>query len=135
MSITTPTPGSLGLVARTSEGAEVLGGKSALARLLQVSPSQPTRWIDGSERPSTSNARTIVDLDSLIARAWLVWDGSVIARWSPARFRHPPTGSPRALATFSVPDDLSLVSPAQERVTRRRPASWRRPRRRTGKHP
>ena len=81
MSIATPSTGPLGLVARTSEVAEVLGGKSALARLLQVSPSQPTRWIDGSERPSTSNARTIVDLDFLIARASLVWDESVIPVW------------------------------------------------------
>jgi len=32
-----------------------------------------------------------------------------IARWSPAMFLHPPTGFPRALATFSVPDGLSLV--------------------------
>lgn len=81
MTTTSPSPSPLGLSARASEVAVALGGKSALARLLQVSPSQPTRWMDGSERPSARNARTIVDLDFLIARASLVWDPTVIPVW------------------------------------------------------
>lgn len=49
--------------------------------MLEVSPSQPTRWIDGSERPNSENARVIVDLDHVVARAGLLWEPTVIGSW------------------------------------------------------
>ncbi len=66
---------------RASAVAAALGSKAQLASMLEVSPSQPTRWIDGSERPNSENARVIVDLDHVIARAGLLWKPSVIGSW------------------------------------------------------
>lgn len=66
---------------RASAVAAALGSQSKLASLLKVSPSQPTRWIDGSERPNPENARVIVDLDHVIARAGLLWKPSVVESW------------------------------------------------------
>jgi hypothetical protein len=66
---------------RASAVAAALGSKAQLASMLEVSPSQPTRWIDGSERPNSENARMIVDLDHVIARAGLLWKPSVIGSW------------------------------------------------------
>ena len=38
-----------------------------LASFLSVSASQPTQWIKGVESPNPENARTIVDIDHVIA--------------------------------------------------------------------
>lgn len=66
---------------RAGAVAAALGSKAQLASMLEVSPSQPTRWIDGSESPNSENARVIVDLDHVIARAGLLWKPSVIGAW------------------------------------------------------
>ena len=66
---------------RADAVAIALGSKAQLASMLEVSPSQPTRWIDGSESPNSENARLIVDLDHVIARASLLWQPSVISSW------------------------------------------------------
>lgn len=66
---------------RAGAVAAALGSKAQLASMLEVSPSQPTRWIDGSESPNSENARVIVDLDHVIARAGLLWKPSVIGSW------------------------------------------------------
>jgi len=70
---------------RTLTVAKALGGRAQLARLLSVSPSQPTRWIQGAERPSPPNARAILDLDYVIARTGLLWAPSVIQSWLTGR--------------------------------------------------
>lgn len=75
------TPASWGPVARTAELAEVLGGVTALARALGVSPSQPSRWRAGKEEPSLEIARRLIDLDHVVARASLVWHPSVVPNW------------------------------------------------------
>ena len=66
---------------RAGAVAAALGSKAQLASMLDVSASQPTRWIDGSESPNSENARVIVDLDHVIARAGLLWKPSVIGSW------------------------------------------------------
>ncbi len=66
---------------RTASVADALGSRSKLATLLAVSASQPTRWIDGDETPNLENARVIVDLDHVIARAGLVWKPAVTTAW------------------------------------------------------
>ena len=66
---------------RAGAVAAALGSKAQLASMLEVSPSQPTRWIDGSESPNSENARVIVDLDHVIARAGLLWKPTVIGAW------------------------------------------------------
>lgn len=70
---------------RTLTVSKALGGRASLARLLAVSASQPTRWIQGVERPSPANARAILDLDYVIARAGLLWAPSVIQAWLTGR--------------------------------------------------
>lgn len=73
--------GSIQIADRAGAIVAALGSKSKLASMLEVSPSQPTRWMDGTERPNSENARVIVDLDHVIARAGLLWQAPVIDSW------------------------------------------------------
>jgi len=66
---------------RVREVAGALGSNAKLAALLETAPSQPTRWIKGTERPNSINARAIVDLDHVVARASLLWEPSVVTSW------------------------------------------------------
>ncbi len=75
------TPAVWGPAQRTDELASHLGGVTALARALGVSPSQPSRWKSGKESPSPDMARRLVDLDHVVARALLVWDPEVVPDW------------------------------------------------------
>lgn len=72
---------ALPIEARVREVAGALGSNANLAALLEISPSQPTRWIQGTERPSPANARAIIDLDHVIARANLLWQPGVVTSW------------------------------------------------------
>ncbi len=74
-------PDLVGVGARAATIARVLGSKSNLASFLGVSSSQPTQWINDAERPNTENARVIIDLDYVIARALLLWKPSVVNAW------------------------------------------------------
>lgn len=56
-------------------------GNKRTAGLLQVSPSQPTRWKQAKEVPGPQAAPLLLDLDHIIARLLLVWDESVIGDW------------------------------------------------------
>src|SRR6478735_1524200 len=56
------TPAAWGPAQRTDELAKSLGGVTALARALGVSPSQPSRWKSGKESPGPEAARKLVDL-------------------------------------------------------------------------
>lgn len=75
------TPAVWGPAQRTDELAIHVGGVTALARALGVSPSQPSRWKSGKESPSPDMARRLVDLDHVVARALLVWDSEVVPDW------------------------------------------------------
>lgn len=66
---------------RTEFLIENLGGGTNLASLLKVSKSQPTQWRKGTESPSPDVARTLVDLDHVVARASLLWDGESVRTW------------------------------------------------------
>jgi transcriptional regulator with XRE-family HTH domain len=61
--------------------SDVLGGHSKLARLLEVSVSQPTRWEKGEETPSLAAAQRIIGLDAVVAELLLVWDRSLVPDW------------------------------------------------------
>jgi uncharacterized protein (DUF2384 family) len=54
---------------------------SRLAELVGVSPSQPSRWASGKERPGPAAAPTLVDLDHIYARARLVWGPETARIW------------------------------------------------------
>lgn len=59
---------------------DVLGNK-AVADLLGVSPSQPSRWKSGAEVPGRLAAPLLVDLDHVVARLLLIWDKSLVGDW------------------------------------------------------
>ncbi|MGH9187825.1 MAG: antitoxin Xre/MbcA/ParS toxin-binding domain-containing protein [Acidimicrobiales bacterium] len=67
--------------ARTEFLSRTLGGVTAVARLLDVSPSQPSRWRHGKEQPSPPVAQRLLDLDHVVARLMLLWDESLIEAW------------------------------------------------------
>lgn len=48
-------------------------GGAALAAIVGVNRSQPSRWIKGEERPGPSAAPLLIDLEHVLARARLVW--------------------------------------------------------------
>ena len=66
---------------RTEFLIDAVGGVNALARLLDVSPSQPSRWRRGVEAPGPENARRLLDLDHVVARVLLLWDRSLVEAW------------------------------------------------------
>ncbi len=70
---------------RTMYLVSSLGSQAAVARLLQVSPSQPSRWIRGQETPSVDTGRQLLDLDHVVGRAGLIWPESVITAWLEGR--------------------------------------------------
>ncbi|MBG0738661.1 DUF2384 domain-containing protein [Paeniglutamicibacter antarcticus] len=66
---------------RTNIVAGSLGGSAELARLMDVSSSQPPRWISGEETPDPENQRILIDLDYVLARANLLWPPKVALEW------------------------------------------------------
>lgn len=66
---------------RTEFLIDAVGGVNALARLLDVSPSQPSRWRKGEEAPGPETARRLLDLDHVVARVLLLWDRSLVEAW------------------------------------------------------
>jgi uncharacterized protein (DUF2384 family) len=67
--------------ARTEFLIEALGSQAELARLLQVSTSQPSRWRAGEETPSPQHGRELLDLDHVMARAMLLWAPKTALLW------------------------------------------------------
>jgi hypothetical protein len=59
----------------------VLGGATQLAEIVQVNRSQPSRWMNGQERPGATAAPLLIDLEHVIARARLVWGETAAATW------------------------------------------------------
>jgi hypothetical protein len=59
---------------------DAFGGK-ALASIVKVSTSQPTRWARGDERPGPRAAPFLIDLEHVLARARLVWGADAAVTW------------------------------------------------------
>jgi hypothetical protein len=67
---------------RTRFVADVAGGTRRAADLLDVAPSQPSRWMTGESVPGPAQARMLVDIDHVLAHALLLWaDASVARDW------------------------------------------------------
>ncbi|MDR3201760.1 MAG: MbcA/ParS/Xre antitoxin family protein [Bifidobacteriaceae bacterium] len=66
---------------RTEFLCDTLGSGAALAGLLGVSRSQPTRWRQGAEVPSPETGRLLIDLDHVMARATALWAPEVALAW------------------------------------------------------
>lgn len=60
---------------------DALGSASALADILGVSKSQPTRWRKGEERPSPEAKRFLLDLEHVISRAGQLYQKPVVLDW------------------------------------------------------
>ncbi|MGH9062418.1 MAG: MbcA/ParS/Xre antitoxin family protein [Acidimicrobiales bacterium] len=56
-------------------------GVRSVARLLGVSPSQPSRWRTGAELPGPGTARRLLDLDHVLAQLVQVWPAEVAEDW------------------------------------------------------
>lgn len=52
---------------------EAAGGVRAAAALLGVAASQPSRWLSGETVPALDQARVLIDVDYVVARALLLW--------------------------------------------------------------
>lgn len=59
---------------------EIAGGTRRAAALLDVAPSQPSRWVSGESVPGLDQARMLVDIDHVLAHALLVWADAGVAR-------------------------------------------------------
>lgn len=59
---------------------EAVGGTRRTADLLEVSPSQPSRWVSGESVPGPGQARMLVDLEYVLTHALLVWADISVAR-------------------------------------------------------
>ncbi len=71
-----------GLQWRARSAAEALGSRARFADALGVPDSQCARWIEGEDRPNAENARAIVDLEYVVARARLLWsDDETVNLW------------------------------------------------------
>ena len=71
-----------GLQWRARSAAEELGGRARFADALGVPDSQCARWIRGEDSPNAENARAIVDLEYVVARARLLWsDDETVNLW------------------------------------------------------
>lgn len=66
---------------RTRYVVQLLGSGQKLAGLMGVSPSQPSRWASGDERPSMAVAPLLIDLEHVLARVRLVWSGKSAVIW------------------------------------------------------
>jgi uncharacterized protein (DUF2384 family) len=66
---------------RTEYLVSQFGGVTALADLLSVAKSQPSRWQRGEELPSPAKARELIDLDHITARARMLWEPEVVQDW------------------------------------------------------
>ncbi|MHB8513608.1 MAG: hypothetical protein ACYDCC_15740 [Actinomycetota bacterium] len=52
-----------------------------MAKLLRVSPSQPSRWRSRKERISEENLRKIMDLDYVISRLLMLMTPELALNW------------------------------------------------------
>lgn len=73
---------------RTRWLADAVGGVRSLADLLGVSPSQPSRWARGEERPSARVAPLLIDLEHVLARVRLVWAEPASGVWMTSSNSH-----------------------------------------------
>jgi len=65
---------------RTRFVTEIAGGTRKAADLLEVAPSQPSRWGTGASVPGPEQARMLVDIDHVLAHVLLVWADAGVAR-------------------------------------------------------
>ena len=66
---------------RTEFLISAIGSGTALAEVLGVARSQPTRWRQGQESPSPETARALIDLDHVMARALMLFPQPVALDW------------------------------------------------------
>lgn len=66
---------------RTALLIEAVGSVTAVADLLGVAKSQPTRWRKGEAIPSPEKGRLLNDLEHVFSRAAMIFEPSVIKQW------------------------------------------------------
>lgn len=72
-------------------------GNNAVATLLGVNRSQPSRWRSGAEGIAAPNERRVLDLDYVVTRLQQLWTPDVAETW---------LGSPNAHLGGARPSDV-----------------------------
>lgn len=88
---------------RTRWLTDAVGGGRALADILGVSPSQPSRWASGKERPGVQVAPVLIDLEHVLARVRLVWAGPAAVTWMTSANTHLGGARPSDVLTLRGP--------------------------------
>lgn len=88
---------------RTRWLTDAVGGGRALADILGVSPSQPSRWASGKERPGVQVAPVLIDLEHVLARVRLVWAEPAAATWMTSANAHLSGARPVDVLTLRGP--------------------------------
>jgi len=60
---------------------ERLGGPTATARIVGVAKSQPSRWVKGEERPSSTSRKHLLDLEYVLSRLDDLYRPAVALGW------------------------------------------------------
>ncbi|MDG3009612.1 DUF2384 domain-containing protein [Rhodococcus sp. D2-41] len=92
--------------------ADEFGG-AALAAIVGVNKSQPTRWIKGDERPGPGAAPLLIDLEHVLARARLVWGETAARTWLESANSHLDGGRPIDVLKLSGPAPVLEALDAQ----------------------
>lgn len=71
----------LDLRTRTAFVIDTLGGNRVAADLLNVAPSQTSRWASGQSTPKPEQARALIDLDHVLALALQIWVPEAARDW------------------------------------------------------
>jgi hypothetical protein len=84
---------------------EACGGVGKVARILDVSRSQPTRWKQGEELPGPEATAQMVALEAVLRRALTLWAPEAARVWME---------SPNAFLDQARPLDVTLMRGASE---------------------
>lgn len=88
---------------RTRWLVDTVGGVRRLADMLGVSPSQPSRWAKGEERPNMRAAPLLIDFEHVLARVRLVWAEPAATTWMTSANSHLADARPVDVLVLSGP--------------------------------
>lgn len=93
---------------RTRYLVDAVGGGRRLAAMLGVSPSQPSRWASGQERPGSRVAPLLIDLEHVVARVRLIWPEPAATTWITSANAH--LGGARPIDVLALSGPGSVLS-------------------------
>lgn len=67
--------------AKAANVVQHLGGPTSVARILGVARSQPGRRVNGTESPSTTSTKHVIDLDYVLSRLDQMYEPDTAVTW------------------------------------------------------